>query len=337
MSGPAVPALVDRFDRPQRSLRLSVTDRCNLRCRYCIPTEAMTWLPRPEILTFEEITTLVTVAAGLGVREVKLTGGEPTLRKGLPDLVRMLTAIPGIAEVSLTTNGVVLPGLLPALQAAGLRRVTVSLDTLNRERFRTLTRRDALGETLAALDALEAAGLHPVKLNTVIMRGVNEDEGVDFAALAYHRPIECRFIEFMPLDSGRIWTQAALAPGAEVQAAIAARYRLIPLWREGDSAPSRDYALEGGKGKVGFINPMTQPFCGNCDRLRLTGDGKLRNCLFDRGEVDLRGPLRAGASAADLAERIRRSVAAKAASGVSEVNLAAYDPGRHRSMSQIAG
>ncbi|MFL6075584.1 MAG: GTP 3',8-cyclase MoaA [Mycobacteriales bacterium] len=302
--------LVDGFGRVHRDLRVSLTDRCNLRCSYCMPAEGVPWLPRAEMLTSDELVRLVTLLVRLGVTEIRLTGGEPTLRPDVVDLVRRFAALG--PEVSMTTNGMRLTELAGPLVQAGLARVNVSLDTLRPDRFRELTRRSGLDRTLAGLRAARDAGLRPVRINTVLLRGVNDDEAVDLLAFALAEGYELRFIEQMPLDAGHVWRREAMVTADEILARLRAVYRLEPFGVRG-SEPAERWTVDGGPGTVGVIASVTRPFCAACDRLRLTADGQLRNCLFARDESDLRGPLRAGASEAELEARIRATIGAKRA------------------------
>jgi GTP 3',8-cyclase len=302
--------LVDGFGRVHRDLRVSLTDRCNLRCSYCMPAEGVPWLPRAEMLTSDELVRLVTLLVRLGVTEIRLTGGEPTLRPDVVDLVRRFAALG--PEVSMTTNGMRLTELAGPLVQSGLARVNVSLDTLRPDRFRELTRRPGLDRTLAGLRAARDAGLRPVRINTVLLRGVNDDEAVDLLAFALAEGYELRFIEQMPLDAGHVWRREAMVTADEILARLRAVYRLEPFGARG-SEPAERWTVDGGPGTVGVIASVTRPFCAACDRLRLTADGQLRNCLFARDESDLRGPLRAGASEAELEARIRATVGAKRA------------------------
>jgi cyclic pyranopterin phosphate synthase len=290
----------DRFGRPLRSLRVSVTDRCNFRCTYCMPETNYVWLPREDILDFEEIDRLVAVFVDvLGVDRVRITGGEPLLRVDLDRLVAML-ARQGIGDLSLTTNGVLLPRFVDDLRAAGLQRVTVSLDSLRRERFARLSQRDALDETLAGIDAARAAGL-PVKINTVVIRGENDDELLDLLAFARERQAEVRFIEYMDVGGATRWQDGQVLGRDEMLARIAAkRGRAIGISKPGDSAPAARFALPDGQ-VFGIVSSTTAPFCSSCDRARLTADGHLFTCLYARHGIDLRGALRAGADDAELA------------------------------------
>jgi cyclic pyranopterin phosphate synthase len=304
--------LKDGFGRVVTDLRLSVTDRCNLRCTYCMPAEPV-WMPRPEILSFEELERTARVAVSLGVRSIRITGGEPTARKGLPELVRRLAAIPGLEDLAMTTNGILLKRLAGPLREAGLRRLNVSLDTLRGEKFVHIARRDGFRETWEGLLEADRVGFRPLKVNMVVMRGVNEDEVVDFAGLARERGWSVRFIEFMPLDGDRLWNREQVVPAREVLDRIHARW---PLDLEGGGPrpdPARIHRFRDGRGDVGVIASVTEPFCGSCDRVRVTPDGKLRTCLFAREETDLKGPLRSGATDEELRDLFRAAVARKEA------------------------
>ena len=304
--------LEDRFGRRIESLRISVTDRCNFRCLYCIPDPEIDWLPREELLSLEELARVARVAVETGVRKLRVTGGEPLLRKNLPSLVAELAAIPDLEDLALTTNGTELPRLAEPLAEAGLRRVNVSLDSLDRTTFARLAQRDALDAVLAGLDAAEAAGLLPLSINCVAIRGQNDGEAVAFARLARERGFEVRFIEFMPLEHGHRWAREALVPGAELRARIESAFPLEPHPDQDPHAPSRDWVFaDGAPGVVGFIDSVTEPFCSTCNRIRLTADGKLRTCLFSLREHDLRGLLRAGASDDELAGLLRAAVRTK--------------------------
>ena len=331
---PADGPLVDTFGRVHTDLRISVTDRCNFRCSYCMPAENMTWLRREGILTFEEIERVARVLKGLGVIAVRLTGGEPLARADLPVLVAKLAAI-GFDDLSLTTNGVGLPHLAQALVDAGLQRVNVSCDSLDRERFASITRRDALDAVLAGMDAAEAAGLAPVKVNVVLMRDVNDDEVVDFAAFARKTGRPVRFIEYMPLDAAHAWERPDVVPAREIVERIDAVFPLEAIGsRDDDPAPADRYRFADGRGEIGVIASVTDAFCGSCNRLRLTADGALRNCLFATQESSVRDLLRAGSSDADLEALCRRVVSSKAAGhGIDAPNFTPPE----RSMSQIGG
>jgi GTP 3',8-cyclase len=304
--------LVDGFGRTHRSLRLSVTDRCNLRCRYCMPAEGMDWLPREELLSYEELERVVRLLAALGVSDVRVTGGEPLVRAELPRLIARVAAVPGVREVSITTNGVLLAGAVDELVAAGLSRVNVSIDSLDPERFAAITRRRDLGRALAGLEACERhETLRPIKVNAVALRGVSEPDVLPLAELARRRPYVVRFIEVMPLDAPRTWTRDAVLSGEELRAVIGERWPLEPLDPERPSATATRWRFADGAGELQFVSSVTEPFCATCDRLRLTADGQLRTCLFAETETDLRGPLRAGASDADLEAIVRDAVLAK--------------------------
>jgi cyclic pyranopterin phosphate synthase len=302
--------LRDGNGRRISDLRVSVTDRCNFRCQYCMPAEGLPWLDRAEILSFEEIERLVRLLVGLGIEDVRLTGGEPLVRRGFPELVAMLAAVEGLRDLSLTTNGYLLERDAAALVEAGVQRVNVSIDSLERDRFFQITRRDALPQVLRGLDAIAAFPGVRVKVNAVAMRGFAEDEALRFAEFARATDFQVRFIEFMPLDGDRAWSEDAVLSGEEVRGLIAAVHPLEELPRE-PSATARVFRFRDGSGEVGFVNPVTEPFCADCNRIRLTAEGALRTCLFSLGETDLRGPLRAGATDAELAELIRAAVARK--------------------------
>lgn len=306
--------LIDGFGRVARALRVSVTDRCNLRCRYCMPAEGLPWLPKGDVLTDDEIVTLVGVFARLGVRDVRVTGGEPLVRPGVAEIVRRIVAIPEIGEVSLTTNGVLLAAQVDALVDAGLRRVNVSLDSLDPERFEALTRRRDLDRVLAGLEACERHEvLRPIKVNVVSLRDVTEAEVLDLAEFARRKPYVIRFIEVMPLDAPREWRRDLVLPGAEIREMIAERWPLVQLDPDRPSSTATRWGFADGQGELQFVSSVTESFCAQCDRLRLTADGHLRTCLFAEKETDLRTPLRAGASEAELATIIKDAVLAKEA------------------------
>jgi cyclic pyranopterin phosphate synthase len=300
--------LIDGHGRRIGDVRVSVTDRCNFRCQYCMPAEGLPWLERSAVLTFEEIERVVTLLAEMGVHDVRLTGGEPLVRRDFPRLAAMLARIPGVEDLSVTTNGFLLERDAAALVDAGVQRFNVSIDSLQRDRFFAMTRRDALPRVLRGLDALAAfPQAHPIKVNAVAMRGFTEDEVLPFAQFAREHPYEVRFIEFMPLDADHAWTPDSVLSGEEIRAIIATRFPLEPEPRE-PSATARVYRFADGNGRIGFINPVSEPFCGDCNRIRLTAEGRLRTCLFSLNETDLREPLRAGASDADLEQLIRDAV-----------------------------
>jgi cyclic pyranopterin phosphate synthase len=334
MSSGQMEPLRDGHGRLIGDLRVSVTDRCNFRCQYCMPAEGLPWLDRREILTFEEIERLVRLFVSMGVGDVRLTGGEPLVRRDFPQLVAMLSPIDGLGDLSLTTNGYLLERMVGDLAAAGLRRINVSLDALSRDRFFQITRRDSLPQVLAGLEALERyPQISPIKVNCVAMRDFTEEEVVPFAELARRKPYHVRFIEFMPLDADRAWSEDRVLSGAEVRAMIERVYPLEPRVRDAHST-ARTYRFADGKGEIGFVNPVTEPFCGDCNRLRLTAEGKLRTCLFSLNETDLREPLRSGAGEPELEQLIRDAVWRK------ELKHRVSEPGFSqppRTMSQIGG
>jgi len=300
--------LFDGHGRRIGDLRVSVTDRCNFRCQYCMPAEGLPWLERTEILSFEEIERLVGLFVSMGVADVRLTGGEPLVRRDFPRLVSMLAAIDGLHDLSVTTNGYLLERDAAALVEAGIQRVNVSIDSLQRDKFFEMTRRDALPQVLRGLDALaEHPEVHPIKVNAVAMRGFTEDEAVRFADFARSTAFQVRFIEFMPLDADHAWSPDSVLTGNELRSLIHAVYPLEELPRE-PSATARVFRFADGKGEIGFINPVSEPFCADCNRVRLTAEGKLRTCLFSLHETDLRAPLRADASDAELEVLIREAV-----------------------------
>jgi cyclic pyranopterin phosphate synthase len=300
--------LRDGHGRMIGDLRVSVTDRCNFRCQYCMPAEGLPWLERDEILTFEEITRVVALVGSMGVHDVRLTGGEPLVRKGFPQLAGMLSALDDVHDLSVTTNGFLLERDAEALVRAGVNRFNVSVDSLQRDRFFELTRRDALPQVLRGLEMLATfPEAFPIKVNAVAIRGFTEDELLPLAEFARRTPYEIRFIEYMPLDADHSWTPDQVLTGEEIRAAIDAVYPLEAEPRE-PSATARVYRFADGDGRIGFINPVSEPFCGDCNRIRLTADGRLRTCLFSLNETELREPLRSGAADDDLAEIIRDAV-----------------------------
>jgi GTP 3',8-cyclase len=326
--------LRDGHGRRIGDLRVSVTDRCNFRCQYCMPAEGLPWLEREEILTFEEITRLVALFAAMGVGDVRLTGGEPLVRRDFPVLAGMLAEVDGVHELSVTTNGFLLARDAARLVAAGIDRFNVSVDSLQRDRFYQLTRRDALDKVLHGLEVLASfPEAHPIKINAVAMRGFTEQEVIPFAEFARRTPYQVRFIEFMPLDADHAWTRSQVLTGAEIREAIHAVYPLEAEPRE-PSSTARVYHFADGEGRIGLINPVSEPFCADCNRVRLTADGRLRTCLFSLNETDLRTPLRTGASDADLEHIIRDAVWRK------ELKHHVGEPGfiqPARSMSAIGG
>jgi GTP 3',8-cyclase len=305
------PPLVDSFGRVATDLRISVTDRCNFRCRYCMPPEGLPWLPKEEILSFEEITRITNILIESGVDSIKITGGEPLVRRDVSKLVRMVRDLSPDVDMSITTNGFLLAKHAKELKDAGLNRATVSCDSLVKHRFAEMTLRDALDEVLEGLRVSAELGLTPVKINTVVIRNHNEDEAVDFARLARSTGYEVRFIEYMPLDAQDEWSADGVVPGAEILDRIQSVYPLVPDTDE-QPEPATPYRFaDGAPGRIGVIPSVTEPFCDSCNRLRLTADGQLRACLFALEETDLRGPLRAGASDDELAEVARACIAAK--------------------------
>lgn len=304
--------LVDSLGRVHRALRLSVTDRCNLRCRYCMPAAGLDWLSSDSVLSDDEIVELVGLLATCGVTELRLTGGEPLVRPRLAELVARLRRLPGIEEISLTTNGVLLAAQLPALVEAGLARVNVSIDSLDPDRFEEITRRRDLQRALEGLEACEQyEHLRPIKVNAVALRGVSEPDVLPLAELAREKPYVVRFIEVMPLDAPREWTRGLVLSGEELREMIRERWPLEPRERERPSAPGTSWRFADGQGEMQFVASVSEPFCGACDRLRLTADGQLRTCLFAEWETDLRGPLRDGASPDRLLATVRNAVGRK--------------------------
>jgi GTP 3',8-cyclase len=309
---PGTGGLVDRHGRVATDLRVSLTDRCNLRCGYCMPEEGLAWLPKVEVLTDDEVARLVRIGVEqLGIREVRFTGGEPLLRPGLVGIVGAATQLRPRPEVSLTTNGIGLPRVAPALAAAGLDRINVSLDTLDPERFRQLTHRDRLDDVLAGLRAAQAAGLTPVKVNAVLMRGVNEADAVPLLDFCLEQGYQLRFIEQMPLDANHAWSRSDMITAEEILERLTAAHALTPDSEERGSAPAERWLVDGGPATVGVIGSVTRAFCGACDRTRLTADGQVRNCLFAREESDLRTPMREGATDQELADRWRIAMLGK--------------------------
>src|SRR3989440_3937033 len=326
--------LRDSWGREIKSLRVSVTDKCNFRCRYCRPAEGLEWLGRDEVLSFEEMARLVRVLAAMGVDGVRWTGGEPLVRRDLPVLVGMLAGPPGVRDLSLTTNGVLLDRFAEPLVEAGLRRLIVSLDSLSHVRFAEITRRDALDRVLAGLaEAERYPELRPIKVNCVAVRGFTEEEVPALAELARRKPYVVRFIEFMPLDADEAWREDEVLSGAEIRAIVEKRWPLVELPAR-PSSTARRFRFADGAGELGFVNPVSEPFCSSCDRIRLTADGQLRTCLFSRREWDMKTPLRDGASDEQIVELLRFAVRHK------ELKHRINDPGfvrASRSMSQIGG
>ena len=320
--------LFDSFHRRINYLRISVTDRCNLRCIYCMPPQGVPLIPRSELLSYEEILTVVQASAELGINKIRLTGGEPLVRTELPKLIRMLSQIEGIEEISLTTNGTLLKKYAIELKEAGLRRVNVSLDTFRADRFRCITRRGELKDALEGIEAAKDAGLQPVKINTVVMRGINGDEALDFASMTYKEGWSVRFIELMPFVN-----VAEFVPSAEVLQCIELLGKLEPCSAIAGNGPAKYYRLPGAKGTIGFISPVTEPFCSNCNRLRLTSYGKLCPCLLADSGIDLKGLLRSDASIQEIKRLILRVIVSKP----EQHRLAKGILPMKRNMSQIGG
>jgi cyclic pyranopterin phosphate synthase len=305
-------ALADTFGRVATDLRVSLTDRCNLRCSYCMPAEGLDWLPNDDVLSDDEVVRLITIGVErLGIREVRFTGGEPLLRRGLPDIVRRTTALDPRPETSITTNALGLTRTARALAEAGLDRVNVSLDTVRAADFQTITRRDRLHDVVEGLEAAAAAGLGPVKVNAVLLRGINDGQAPELLQWCMDRGYELRFIEQMPLDAQHQWSRAAMVTAEEIFASLESVFTLTPAEEPRGSAPAELFTVNGGPHTVGVIASVTRPFCGDCDRVRLTADGQVRNCLFAREESDLRGALRAGADDQEIAERWQAAMITK--------------------------
>jgi GTP 3',8-cyclase len=302
--------LVDSYGRRIKSMRISVTDKCNFRCTYCMPAEGLPWLKKAEILSYEELVRIARVAVSIGIEQIRLTGGEPLVRRDVPELVRNLRKIEGLRSLSITTNGILLKQQASALAEAGLTRVNVSLDSLVREKFAKLTRRDQMARVLEGLEELEKyPSIHPIKVNAVAIREFSEAEVLDFVKLARNKAYVMRWIEFMPLDADQIWRKEDILSGAEIKAIIEGAYGPLVQITTGDpSETARRYTFSDGIGEVGFINPVSEPFCASCDRIRLTADGQLRTCLFATEETDLRAVIRSDATDDDLAATIRRAV-----------------------------
>jgi GTP 3',8-cyclase len=326
----------DAYNRPINYLRVSVTDRCNFRCLYCMPPDGVQLIPHEEVLRYEEIELIVRAAASLGLSKVRLTGGEPLVRLGIAELVHAIASVPGIDDLSLTTNGVLLTARAPELARAGLRRVNVSLDTLRPERFYRVTRGGDLAKVLAGIEAAQAAGLTPIKINTVVVRGLNDDEVAEIARTTLERDWHVRFIELMPLGRSADWANDGYVSTTEIKARVETLGVLTPAGGRAPGAgngPARYYRLPGAQGTVGFISPVSDHFCFQCNRLRLTADGKLRPCLLRADEVDLRSALRAGAGLPEVAELIARAVHLKPEGH----GLARQESPAGRTMSQIGG
>jgi cyclic pyranopterin phosphate synthase len=330
-----VQPLEDRYGRVASDLRVSLTDRCNLRCSYCMPAEGLDWLPGDEVLSDDEVVRLVRVGVErLGVREVRFTGGEPLVRRGLVEIVRQVRALDSGLELSITTNALGLAKTAAALAAAGLDRVNVSLDSVRADTFHTITRRDRLHDVVAGLAAAEAAGLGPVKVNAVLLRGINDDQASELLQWCLDRGYQLRFIEQMPLDAQHGWTRDGMITADEIFTRLERDFVLTPAVEPRGSAPAELFLVDGGPATVGVIASVTRPFCGDCDRVRLTADGQVRNCLFARSESDLRAALRGGASDAELADRWVVAMRGKAAGhGIDDPSFLQPD----RPMSAIGG
>lgn len=326
---------MDQFGRVHSDLRISVTDRCNIRCFYCMPAENVRFKPRSELLTFEEIERFVFAAAALGVRKLRITGGEPLVRHELPELIARLAREPGIDEIALTTNGLLLAEQAQALRDAGLARLNISLDTLNPETFQKIARRDGFEKVLEGIAAAQHAGFDKIKLNAVAIKGLSEPDLVPLGRFAREHGLEMRFIEFMPLDADGNWDNDQVLSGEEIRQTLAAEIGpLEALPVTNPSQPARDFRFVDGGGVVGFINPVTQPFCSDCNRLRLTAEGQVRNCLFSTVEWDARAVLRQGGGQRELVQLLRDCVAAKKAGhGINSDEF--FRP--HRAMFQIGG
>ncbi|WP_341927237.1 GTP 3',8-cyclase MoaA [Nocardioides psychrotolerans] len=327
--------LGDRYGRVATDLRVSLTDRCNLRCSYCMPAEGLDWLPQDETLTDDELVRLIRIGVErLGIQEIRFTGGEPLVRRGLPDLVRRVREIDADIDMSMTTNALGLARTAQALADAGLNRVNVSLDTVRADTFHAITRRDRLDDVISGLAAAEAAGLGPVKVNAVLMRGLNDDQAPELLRWCLDRGYELRFIEQMPLDAQHGWQRDGMVTADEIFAHLEREFTLSPASEPRGSAPAELFLVDGGPATVGVIASVTRPFCGDCDRVRLTADGQIRNCLFARHESDLRAALRDGTSDAEIAERWVTAVAGKAAGhGIDDEGFLQPD----RPMSAIGG
>jgi GTP 3',8-cyclase len=329
------PALVDGFGRAHTSLRISVTDRCNIRCFYCMPAEGVVFRPREELLTFEEIERFVRALVPLGVNKLRLTGGEPLVRADLPTLIRKLANIAGVRDIALTTNGMLLEEQAEALKAAGLQRINISLDTLREEVFQQITRRPGVDRVLAGIAAAQRVGFETIRLNAVAIHGITEPEIIPLAVFAREQDLDLRFIEFMPLDADHHWTSEQLLTGERIRTILESEFGpLTPAPRPNPSQPATDYSFADGRGGIGFINPVSEPFCGDCNRLRLTAEGQVRNCLFSTVEWDARRLLRGGASDDEIRALVRECVAAKAAAhGIGQRDF--HQP--ERAMYQIGG
>ncbi|WP_417386309.1 GTP 3',8-cyclase MoaA [Gimesia sp.] len=304
--------LTDTFGRVHNNLRISVTDRCNIRCFYCMPSEDVQFVHRSKIMSFEEIVRFIRLVVPLGVDKIRLTGGEPLVRKNIPELVKMIADIPGIKDIGITTNGILLPEQAQKLYDAGLRRINISLDALNAAKFKQITRRDDYDKVLAGIQSAHDAGFDPVKINAVSIRNLTEDEIVPFGKLARETGAEIRFIEFMPLDADNQWERDKVLFAHEIQEILSQGIMpLTPLDQLDKSAPASNFVFEDGVGRIGFISSISAPFCMSCNRFRLTADGKLRNCLFSLDETDIRGLFHANAADEEIVAAVRSSITAK--------------------------
>ena len=302
--------LIDTYGRVHRNLRVSLTDRCNLRCTYCMPNDFAAWLPSEHQLTTDELVRVIEIAVSEGINEVRLTGGEPLLRPDIVEIVSRINAITNAPTLTMTTNALTLAKVAQPLVDAGLTRINISLDTLDRDRFKLMTHRDRIDDVFAGIKAAQAAGINPIKINAVLLKGVNADEAPALLEWALANNLALRFIEQMPLDAGGIWERSSLVTADDIYADLSTRYQLTPCDDRG-SSPAEEFFVNGGPATVGIIGSVTRPFCGACDRLRLTSDGQLRSCLFSLEEMDLRTAMRSGASDEDIALRFRKTVAGK--------------------------
>lgn len=305
--------MLDKYNRNINYLRISLTDRCNLRCRYCMPEEGVSSLGHNKILSLEEMARLVKIASGIGIHKIRLTGGEPLVRKNIAQFIRYISSLPEIDDIAITTNGVLFDRMADELQDAGLNRANISLDTLDAEKFKYITRRDHLSDVKKAIYRALELEMHPVKINTVVMKGFNDDEILDFAELACKHPLHIRFIEFMPVGDLRFFQKNRMLDTGTMKNMIEEKYTLLPGKRIKGNGPAKYFMLEGGQGSIGFISPMSNHFCGECNRIRLTAEGGLRGCLYDRREINLRDALRNNASDEEIQELFIRAIIMKPA------------------------
>ncbi|MCX7770242.1 MAG: GTP 3',8-cyclase MoaA [Proteobacteria bacterium] len=323
----------DKYGRKISYLRISVTDRCNLRCIYCMPQEGIKLFPHQEILTYEEIIKITKASKQIGIDTVRITGGEPLIRKNLSFLISQIRNIEGIRDLAITTNGILLDKLLPELFSAGLKRVNISLDSLKRDRFFNITRQDSLQEVLKGIDRSLEIGLTPIKINMVVIKGINDDEIIDFVKLTEERPLIVRFIEYMPWGSINNWGEEKIIKAKEIKSIIEKEFGKILPVDINSRGPADNYQIDGFKGFIGFINPLSEHFCGKCNRIRLTADGKLKLCLFSQQEIDIKAKLRAGTSLEELTEFISNSIHLKP----EKIDLDSHIKNHPREMSQIGG